>query len=636
MPNNEVELLAPAGKWSVLENVVQAGADAVYAGGKRFNMRMLKAGFNFSDQELKDAADYLHQQDKKLYITVNNLYYDDEINELKDYLLFLQDIGVDALIVQDAGVIHIHNELGLNIPLHASVQMGVANSETVKFLEDKGFTRVILSKNVSLEEIKDIHHKSSLSIEYFAHGDLCISHAGQCYMSSFIAGESGNRGRCVKPCRWKYSLQGINGGSMDTPSYLLAHNDLCLYPYLSELIDAGVFSFKIEGRMRSAEYLAYLITIYRKALDKIIENPSGYKMDENEYRELYDHRVRDFTAGNLFSRPGIDSIGITGEREPNFPTSVYKLSPLQTKDYDEEKEPPVADGKLKELSVKIGNLESFKQLCNSGVDNIIIGCEKIRQIKNGWNNKTIAEALQIAEDSSVNIYLETPRIVSQNDLSVVDECINVQNRDRLNGFIVNDAGILNMVKKTGLSVWAGYGLNIDNVRAAEFYYANGISRITASQELDYSKLKSILASGIEVETMVHGPICGMISDYCTARAVVNCEKKNCSVYCRSKDYGLKDEYGQTYQIRTDKECRNHIFYPHDLCLFACIPGLVSAGLKYIRIDGQYYDNVILMKLVKIYRDAMYDLQQGQWNQKDNFNRLLDMFPRGLTSVPLVR
>ena len=181
MLNNQVELLAPAGKWDVLQSVAQAGADAVYAGGKRFNMRMLRPDFNFSDRELKQAADYLHDLGKRLYITVNNLYGNDDLSEIQDYLFFLQEIKADGLIIQDLAVAKIHREMGLTIPMHASVQMGVGSSSAVKFLESLGFSRVILSKNLNLQEIEDIHSNSNLGLEFFAHGDMCISHTGQCF-----------------------------------------------------------------------------------------------------------------------------------------------------------------------------------------------------------------------------------------------------------------------------------------------------------------------------------------------------------------------------------------------------------------------------------------------------------------------
>ncbi len=248
MSTSKIELLAPAGNWEVMQTVINAGADAVYAGGKRFNMRLLRKDFNFSDEELLNAVDYLHERGKNLYITLNNLYFDYELAELTDYLYYLQSIGVDALIIQDMGLLDIYNNLGLSVPLHASVQMGIGSLEAVQKLEELGFKRVILSKNLSLDEIAYIHKHSNLGIEYFAHGDLCISHTGQCYFSSLLVGECGNRGRCIKPCRWRYRLSDDDGET--DFQYHLAHKDLMLYPHVADMVRAGISSFKIEGRMR--------------------------------------------------------------------------------------------------------------------------------------------------------------------------------------------------------------------------------------------------------------------------------------------------------------------------------------------------------------------------------------------------
>jgi putative protease len=320
---SQIELLAPAGNWEVLQAVAEAGADAVYAGGKRFNMRSLRPDMNFNQDELKSALDYLHDKGKRLYVTLNNLYFDEELDGLKEYISFLVGIGVDALIIQDLAPARICKQLGLNIPLHVSVQAGILNIPAVQNLEQDGLARVILSKNTSLDEIKAIKEASSIGIEYFAHGDLCISHTGQCYMSAFVSGESGNRGLCIKPCRWEYILH--KGEQIIGKGHLLANKDLCLYPYLLELYKAGVSSFKIEGRMRSAEYLSHLVNIYRQALDRIIEDSDKYQVDPEGLKILEHRRIRDFCAGSLFGKPASDSIGASGERDSVLPQSLLLL-----------------------------------------------------------------------------------------------------------------------------------------------------------------------------------------------------------------------------------------------------------------------------------------------------------------------
>ncbi|HBK54528.1 peptidase U32 family protein [Syntrophomonas wolfei] len=638
MPDNYVELLAPAGRWDVLEQVAAAGADAVYLGGKRFNMRMLRQDYNFSDQELRDAVDFLHQQEKKIYITLNNLYYDVELNELKDYLFFLQDIAADALIIQDMAVLALCRELKLDLPLHASVQMGIANLQAARFLEDQGFSRAILSKNLSWEEIQEIHDGSKLALEFFAFGDLCIAHAGQCYMSSLVAGESGNRGRCLKPCRWPYRLEGA--GQSKIMAHYLAHNDLCLYPQLSALLAAGVTSLKIEGRMRSAEYLAHIIGIYRQALDKISEAPETYEMNEEDYRKLTEKRVRDFCSGNLFSRPGIESIGLSGEREPLFPTRPVKLKKLAANETSEVPEGPGIGWPEQQpcWSVKIGDFKSLEAMAALGIKRLILEYAAGNRCPSGWGAEEIKTALSMVAGSDIEIWVETPRIVSQNELGKLEEDLRSisQLPDRV-GFIVNEPGSFRLLRSRGQAVWGGHGLNTSNYRAARFWREQGMSGVTASLELEWSRVKSLLSQVEETELLVHGPLAGIITDFCLPRAVqpaaVGNAGKDCPLYCLQEDYYLMDEWGQKYRVRADGSCRNQIFYPYDLALIRRLPELLTAGLKYWRIDGQYYPAELLKQTLGLYMETAQDLPAGKWSP-ERANSLLKLFPAGLGSSPL--
>ncbi len=623
----ELELLAPAGNWEVLTSVAEAGADAVYAGGKRFNMRGLRPDMNFTEEEIGSAVKYLHGKGKKLYITINNLYFDYEMDELKEYIKFLAASGVDALIIQDMAAAWICDELNLDIPLHASVQAGVSNLPAVKYLEETGLTRVILSKNTSLEDIKIIKQSTRLGIEYFAHGDLCISHAGQCYMSSFLAGESGNRGRCIKPCRWEYSLNSSNGTIQQ--GYLLANNDLCLYPYLSELVNAGVSSFKIEGRMRTPEYLAHLIKIYRQALDKIVEETGAYLMDDKEMEILQENRIRDFCSGNLFGRPGSESVGVSGEREPFFVSTSCLLEKQTRNDYLTGLKPA---GSIEGISVKAGCLKALEALCDTGVDNVILGCEPVRYPANAWTAGKINEAVDSASKSNVRLILESPRILNNQDAQKFKRILEEVNGAGIYAVMVNDFGSMKIAKDLGFRLWGGYGLNVTNSTAGSFYSAQGLERLALSQELQFSNLKSIIKSGTDLEVTVHGPLCGMISDYCIIRAAHVFEDE-CQAFCTRDDYTLRDTEGQLYQVRADLNCRNYIYYPYQICLLPYLPLLSSTGIKHIRIDGQHYETDILSEVIAIYVEAVRKLKLGEWEQEENYNRLLNMFPGGLTSLP---
>ncbi|MGI6453938.1 MAG: peptidase U32 family protein [Syntrophomonadaceae bacterium] len=620
MKQNTIELLAPAGNWEAMEKAVKAGADAIYLGGKRFNMRMLRPDLNFSDQELADAAEYLHTFRKKLYITVNNLYYNEEIPQISDYLAFLEKIKVDALIIQDLALVKIHKQMGLTIPLHASVQMGISSVPAAQFMEKTGFKRAILSKNLTLKEIVAVARNTTLGLEYFAHGDLCIAHTGQCYMSSFIAGRSANRGCCVKPCRWAYKLETCQ----EEYGHYLAHNDLCLFPYLKELINAGISSFKIEGRMRDPDFVAHLISAYRNGLDQVLNRLGPDYNVADDYLCLQQRRVRNFTVGSLLGRqPEENAVDPTGEREPYFPSSPVLIETLKKEDYS----PTVPEEPYSiQLNVKVGDLGSFERMLAQGVNGIIIGLEEFRQQEPKWDWVSIDYALAQASKSQVAVFLETPRIVVGSDIDKLNQIFDLANLDCLEAVIVNDLGSMQFLQDRGLKVRGGVGLNLTNQVAAEFLRAAGLSHLTASLELDIYHLEHLATSGINIEVIIHGPLCGIITDVCLAK-----NQESCQSQCLQKDTGLIDSWGQVFQIKTDKECRNHIFSPFDRAYFNYLPRLARAGIKHVRIDGHFYSKGILYDLVSIYIEALQEINEGRFQQFDNYERILKMFPRGLTA-----
>ena len=255
LTRDSVELLAPAGTWQAFTAAIDAGANAVYLGGKHFNMRVHKNDFNLTDEELKDAAIYAHEHGAKLHITLNNLISSEEITPLKDYLCFLEKIQPDALIVQDLAVIQLIHELGLTIPVHASVMMNINNFHAVEFLKSLGVKRIVFGRELSLAEVSLLKEKTGVEVEYFVHGDMCIAVSGQCNHSGVTFGQSGSRGRCFKPCRWAWKFLDENGKVIDDTSHKLALNDMCMLRNIPAMIQAGVDSFKIEGRMRPPEFL---------------------------------------------------------------------------------------------------------------------------------------------------------------------------------------------------------------------------------------------------------------------------------------------------------------------------------------------------------------------------------------------
>lgn len=287
----DLELLAPVGGKNQLRAAVENGADAVYLGGRSFNAR-IKAD-NFSDEELLWALDYAHMRNVKVYAALNTLIMDDELVKAYEYAKFLYEAGVDALILQDIGFAQLVKRGMPDLRLHLSTQGSIYNSSGVRMAEELGFERIVLARELALEDIEEITRECRADIEVFVHGALCISYSGQCQMSRFLGGRSGNRGLCAQPCRLSY-----NG------HYPLSPKDLCTIDSLGNLVEAGVKSFKIEGRMKTPEYVAVATAIYRKYLDRYLKD-GHYTVDPQDRWALNQVFIRGgFTEGYLFQNPG--------------------------------------------------------------------------------------------------------------------------------------------------------------------------------------------------------------------------------------------------------------------------------------------------------------------------------------------
>ncbi len=304
--NTRPELLAPAGDMESLIAAVENGADAVYLGANIFSARVF-AG-NFSVDGIVNAIDYAHLRGVKAYVTVNTLIKDNEMENAINLLYHLSEFGADAVIIQDIGLLSKIHELSIDIPIHASTQMTTHNSGGVKFLEEMGVKRAVLAREMSLDEIREIKQNTdtNIEIETFIHGALCISYSGQCLLSSIIGGRSGNRGFCAQPCRKKYKLR-ENGNVVKTDGeYLLSPKDLNTTAILPQLIDAGIDSLKIEGRMKRPEYVAGVVRIYRRLIDRYMEDPSGYFVTKDESMHLAQLFNRGFTSSYFLGMPRTD------------------------------------------------------------------------------------------------------------------------------------------------------------------------------------------------------------------------------------------------------------------------------------------------------------------------------------------
>ncbi len=307
MDSNAI-LLSPAGDFERLEMALHYGADAVYLAGEKFGMRAF-AG-NFSRDALKRAMELAHGMGRKIYVTCNTLPRDNELPLLPEYLSFLQEIGTDALIVADFGVMGLCGKHAPKVPLHVSTQFGVVNSESARMLHELGADCVVLARELSLDEIAAIRANTpaALRLEAFIHGAMCISFSGRCVLSNYMTGRDANRGECAQPCRWKYTLMEekrpgeyfpiVEG---DEGAYILNSRDLCMIDHLSELLRAGVDILKIEGRMKSAYYTAVVTNAYRHALDAAYH---GQPVDDVYRNEVNKLRHREYCTGFYFGEPG--------------------------------------------------------------------------------------------------------------------------------------------------------------------------------------------------------------------------------------------------------------------------------------------------------------------------------------------
>ena len=302
------ELLAPAGNVEKLHMALLYGADAVYLGGKMFGLRAFAS--NFSLAEMDEAVAFAHSLHKKVYVTVNIFAHNEDINNLPDYLRNLQAIGVDALLISDFGVWSVAREIIPEMPLHVSTQANTTNWAAVKAWENLGASRVVLARELSFTEMKEIGSKTEVELEAFVHGAMCISYSGRCWLSSYLTGRDGNRGACAQVCRWEFNLTEKNrpGEVYDVAgdeqgTYIMNSKDLCLLPYLLQLMEAGICSFKIEGRMKSAHYAASVVSVYRRAIDACWRDPQHFTVKQEWLDELEKVSHRPYTTGFALGKP---------------------------------------------------------------------------------------------------------------------------------------------------------------------------------------------------------------------------------------------------------------------------------------------------------------------------------------------
>ncbi|NMA95914.1 MAG: U32 family peptidase [Clostridiales bacterium] len=316
------ELLAPAGNFEKLKIAIEYGADAVYMGGKRFGLRAFSDNFDIDD--IYRAVEYAHERHKRVYITMNIFAHNNDFRGMEEYVKAISDAKIDAIILSDPGILDIVKNTAPDMKIHLSTQANTTNWRSASFWYRQGVDRIILARELSLNEIRKIKANipEGLEIEAFVHGAMCMSYSGRCALSNYFVGRDANRGACAQPCRWKYHLveeqrpgEYLPVFEDDRGSYILNANDLCMIEHLPDLISSGLNSLKIEGRMKSSYYVATVVGAYRLELDKYKNNKDGYRFDKSSVDELKKASHRTFSTGFYFHKPS--------ERDHSYDESQY-------------------------------------------------------------------------------------------------------------------------------------------------------------------------------------------------------------------------------------------------------------------------------------------------------------------------
>ncbi len=595
-----IELLAPAGNFEIFKKVIELGCDAAYFGGKNLNMRLHRKDYNFTEEELKEAVDMAHSLGKKAYITVNNLYADHELELLKEFLIKLDQIQPDALIVQDFSTISLIREIGLTLPLHSSVMMNVHNLETMKALKELGVTRVVLSREASLAYSRYLSANTDMELEYFIHGDMCIAHGGQCLYSGMLFGQSSNRGRCLKPCRWEYTME--QGKNQYPTTFPLAVKDMFMYENIPELIEGRITSFKIEGRMRDPEYLTMMIHAYGDSIDRYLNDPLNYNRRKDSVN-LYENRKRDTSTAYAFGRPGLSNINdryegtgklfssgkvfstATQER-PSTTEKIEKINQYLKEHQMKSQDAPEGSPKL---SVKVNNLSQAKLCLELQVDSIYLAGDV-------WKpdlpfSRTEIEDL-VSRKGNTKLYLGMPHMTFDTQMEEYAQWMSFG--IPIDGLTVSNLGA---VRKFKSSILLGdYPMNLLNQTAAKFFIDMGLKQFCITPEATLSETVALInGMGKDAELIVHGSPTVMYMEHDLYENITGGEEG--VLY-------LVDGENFKHPVYQDQFGRNHMLLYKDICYLPLIDGLLAAGLQNFRIESQYLSTPELRKVIEAYQKAL--------------------------------
>lgn len=610
----EIELLAPAGTFDIFREVVKAGCDAVYLGGPVLNMRMMRKGYNLSYDEIREALAIARSLDKKVYITVNNLLSEQELDEAREYLTFLDSVRPDALIVQDMAVVALIRQMGLQLPVHASVMMNVHNLEMIHALRDLGVTRVVTSREMDLQTAKLLGRESGMELEYFVHGDMCSVHGANCYFSSQVFGMSSNRGKCMKPCRWDYRIK--KDGYVFPAEYPLAVKDMYMYEHLPELIESGITSFKIEGRMRDKDFITMVINSYGDAIDRYIDDPVGFERTTDS-KLLYKNRKRDFSTAYAFGRPGLSNINRRYEGTGKFystgkvfstPTAERELTGervAQLRERLSADAKPERKDSAAELAVRVNNMAQARAALEAGVSHLYLSGD-VYQPDRPFTKREIAELGGIK--GGTKLYLGLPRMMTELHFDQYDQLLLHGERLPIDGILVTNLGAVRRYNTSGYAMIGDSSLNVYNTLAAGLYTRLGLQRMTVSSEMTMEHFAAFVSRcGLPVEMVVHGTpaLMYMEHDLFENTEVMEPIAEEDNRYVSNEVLVLMTDKGENPVYR-DQHGRCHLLQSKELCYLPMIDKLAEAGVACFRIEGATYTPEQLKAIISAYRNALHE------------------------------
>ncbi|ROR28166.1 putative protease [Mobilisporobacter senegalensis] len=609
--DKKIELLAPCGTMETFEKMVEANCDAIYFGGKSLNMRMMRKGYNFSDEDTIKAIKMAHESDKKVYVTVNNMLNESEINEAIEYLHFLNNSDADGIIIQDLSVLEICKEYALNnFEIHSSIMMNVHNIEMVKKLQEYNVSRVVLSREMDLKTAKYLQSQTGIETEYFVHGDMCAVNGANCYYSSIVLGNSSNRGRCFKPCRWPYLVQ--KDGNVYPTKFPLAAKDMYMYENIPELIEASITSFKIEGRMRDTDFIVDLVNKYGDAIDRYIREPLNYDKKRHA-NELYEHRKRDFTTAYAFSKPGLKFINSRYEGTGKFystgkmfsiPTEEPEITERIISDIQSEFDQYTTKvPSVHQLSVKVNNYDQAKLSIELGVDRIYIPCEVFAPDR-FISKEQLMELVRVKKDTK--IYLDLPQMMDELWFDKIDQYLETYGR-YFDGLLVSNLGAMKKYSNK-YKLITNFNLNIYNHKSLEFCKNMGASEATISIEIKRNELPEFMAKAdIPLEIVAHGPQKVMYLDHNLYENIEVLEPtaQKDNKYVENNILVLQTDQGEN-PVYIDQNEKNHLFTGKEFCILPILDILNFDKPLSLRIEGQTYDLTELGTIIGIYKEAVKD------------------------------